>query len=68
MQYRNAQHISGGRIDCEIESPIWGWIPYTLDPADTDMTVDNGALLEAMIAADDVADQIADNAADQAPE
>ena len=60
MQYRNAQHISGGRIDCEIKNPIWGWIPYTLDPADTDMTVDNGALLEAMVEAGDVADEVAE--------
>jgi len=48
MNYRNAKHISGGRIDCEIEHPVHGWIPYTLDPADTDMTVDNDALLLAI--------------------
>lgn len=55
MNYRNAKHIPGGRIDCEIEHPVYGWIPYTLDPADTDMTVDNGALLAAMAEANDVA-------------
>jgi|TARA_R110000744_G_scaffold30630_3_gene72391 hypothetical protein len=48
MNYRNAKHISEGRIDCEIEHPVHGWIPYTLDPADTDTTVDNGALLLAI--------------------
>mgnify|MGYP003650922608 CR=1 FL=1 len=48
MNYRNAKHISEGRIDCEIEHPVHGWIPYTLDPADTDMTVDNDALLLAI--------------------
>jgi hypothetical protein len=48
MNYRNAKHISGGRIDCEIEHPVHGWIPYTLDPADTDMTADNDALLLAI--------------------
>tara|TARA_R110000851_G_scaffold325604_1_gene493717 strand:- start:30914 stop:31300 length:387 start_codon:yes stop_codon:yes gene_type:complete len=48
MDYRNAKHISGGRIDCEVNHPIHGWVPYTLDPADTDQTVDNAALLTAI--------------------
>jgi len=55
MNYRNAKYIDATRIDCEIEHPIHGWIPYTLDPADTDMTVDNNALLAAMASAGDVA-------------
>jgi len=55
MNYRNAKHISGGRIDCEIEHPKFGWIPYTLDPADTDMTVNNDDLLASMTAAGNVA-------------
>jgi len=48
MNYRNAKHTSGGRIDCEIEHSVHGWVPYTLDPADTDMTVNNDALLLAI--------------------
>jgi len=48
MDYRNAKHIDATRIDCEINHPIHGWIPYTLDPADTDTTVDNDALLLAI--------------------
>ena len=55
MNYRNAQYIDDTRIDCEIEHPEFGWIPYTLDPADTDMTIDNNALLAAMASAGDVA-------------
>ncbi len=55
MNYRNAQYIDDTRIDCEIEHPEFGWIPYTLDPADTDMTIDNNVLLAAMASADDVA-------------
>ena len=56
MNYRNAQYIDdNGWIDCEIEHPDFGWIPYTLDPADTDMTVNNDDLLAAMNAAGDVA-------------
>ena len=55
MRYRNAKYIDTTRIDCEIEHPEFGWIPYTLDPADTDMTVNNDELLAAMAEAGDVA-------------
>ena len=48
MNYRNAKYISDDRIDCEIHHPIHGWIPYTIDPTDTDTTVDNAALLTAI--------------------
>ena len=46
-EYRNAKVIEadGSRIDVEINHPEAGWIPYTLDMADTDMTIDNDALL-----------------------
>ena len=54
--YRNAKYINdSGWIDCEIEHEVHGWIPYTLDPADTDMTIDNDDLLAAMTAAGNVA-------------
>ena len=26
---RNATRISATRIDCEIQHPVFGWIPYT---------------------------------------
>ena len=56
MNYRNAKYINdNGWIDCEIEHPDYGWIPYTLDPADTDMTINNDDLLAAMAANGDVA-------------
>ena len=55
MKYRNAKYIDDTRIDCEIEHPEFGWIPYLLDPADTDMTVNNDDLLAAMASAGDVA-------------
>lgn len=64
MNYRNAQYIDDTRIDCEIEHPQHGWIPYTLDPADTDMSVDNNALLSAMNANGDVAAYVAPTAAE----
>ena len=53
MDTRNAQDIGGGRIDCDINHPIYGWIPYTIDPSDTDQTIDNVALLE------DIGDNVA---------
>jgi hypothetical protein len=55
MNYRNAKYIDNTRIDCEIEHPVHGWIPYTLDPTDTDMTINNDDLLAAMASAGDVA-------------
>jgi len=56
MNYRNAKYINdNGWIDCEIEHPEYGWIPYTLNPEDTDMTVDNNVLLAVMAERDDVA-------------
>jgi hypothetical protein len=35
----------------EINHPDFGWIPYTLDPADTDMTIDN-TVLRTLIGSD----------------
>jgi hypothetical protein len=32
-------------MDVEINHPQHGWIPYTLDPADTDTTIDNDAVM-----------------------
>ena len=55
MEYRNARYVTEEWIDCEINHPEFGWIPYTLDPADTDMTIDNNVLLAAMASAGDVA-------------
>jgi hypothetical protein len=52
--YRNAKYVTETVIDCEIEHETFGWIPYTLDPTDTDMTINNDDLLAAMEAAGDV--------------
>lgn len=42
---RNATYIDAdGSIDCEINHPEYGWIPYTLATHDTDTTVDNEAV------------------------
>tara|TARA_R100001198_G_C5202041_1_gene190672 strand:- start:73 stop:489 length:417 start_codon:yes stop_codon:yes gene_type:complete len=47
-EVRNAQslNIENTLFDVEINHPDYGWIPYTLDPSDTDITVDNSVLLE----------------------
>jgi hypothetical protein len=36
MNYRNAKYNAFGSIDCEIEHPIHGWIPFTADPNDVE--------------------------------
>jgi len=46
-QVRNAASLQSDnlRMDIEINHPDYGWIPYTLDPADTDTTIDNTAVM-----------------------
>ena len=46
-EVRNAQslNVENTLFDVEINHPDYGWIPYTLDPNDTDDTVDNSELL-----------------------
>lgn len=46
-EVRNAQSLNTENtwFDVEINHPEFGWIPYTLNPDDTDMTVDNSVLL-----------------------
>lgn len=34
MQIRNLQYNSHDTVDCEIEHPTYGWIPFTADPDD----------------------------------
>jgi hypothetical protein len=56
MNYRNARYVNDtGWINCELDHPEFGWIPYTLNPADTDMTIDNNVLLAVMAENGDVA-------------
>ena len=46
-EVRNAVSLQSDnlRMDVELNHPEHSWIPYGLDPADTDMTVDNSVLL-----------------------
>jgi len=36
MNIRNAKYNAFGAIDCEIEHPVYGWIPFTADPNDVE--------------------------------
>ena len=36
MNFRNAQYNAFGTIDCEIEHPVYGWIPFTASPEDVE--------------------------------
>jgi hypothetical protein len=44
MEYRNPQMLENGWIDCEIEHPEYGWIPFTCDPNDTGAQFDTAEL------------------------
>jgi hypothetical protein len=55
VNWRNPQFTADGRIDCEIEHPEFGWIPFTVDPADAGAAIDTAALDAAIRAAGDIA-------------
>ena len=38
MQVKNPQYNTLNTIDCEIEHPQFGWIPFTASPDDTEQT------------------------------
>jgi len=46
-QVRNAQSLQADNLsmDVEINHPQFGWIPYTLNPSDTDTTIDNDEVM-----------------------
>jgi hypothetical protein len=48
MNYRNPIYTKNGMIDCEINHPIYGWIPFTCDPNDTGAQFDTVALFSEM--------------------
>lgn len=45
---RNARslNVTNTLIDVEIQHPDYGWIPYSINPEDTDTTINNAELLE----------------------
>jgi hypothetical protein len=48
MNYRNPAYNYLGQINCEIEHPEYGWIPFTCDPNDTGAKFDTSALFAEM--------------------
>jgi hypothetical protein len=55
MNFKNAKYIKNGWIDCEIEHPKFGWIPFTCDPNDTGTAFDTKELFDRMVASNTVA-------------
>ena len=52
-EVRNAASLQADNaiMDVEINHPQYGWIPYTLDPSDTDTTINNDEVM-ALIGTD----------------
>ena len=48
MEYRNPQWSVNNFIDCEINHPKFGWIPFTADPNDTGTFFDVAELYDEM--------------------
>jgi hypothetical protein len=48
MNYRNPVFTATGTIDCEIEHPVYGWIPFTCDPKDSGAQFDTAELFAEM--------------------
>ena len=48
MDYRNANYNERGGIDCEINHPAYGWIPFTASPKDTGAAFDVAELFARM--------------------
>lgn len=54
MEYRNAKFIESNRIDCEINHPKMGWIPFTLDKSDAGSDIDVVKLYNEIISSGNV--------------
>jgi hypothetical protein len=53
MEYRNAKYNRHGTINCEVNHPKFGWIPYTASPDDVE---ELGKELYAEVAKGEVAE------------
>lgn len=58
-EYRNPARNRHGTIDCEIEHPKLGWIPFTCDPDDAEPPIDSATLYDRIEAAGGIADYVA---------
>lgn len=57
-EWRSPSFTSSGRIDCEIRHPVYGWIPFTVDPDDTGAQFDVAELDAAIRQAGSIADYV----------
>jgi hypothetical protein len=48
MEYKNAKRLGNGWIDCEINHPQYGWIPFTCNPQDKGAAFDVVELYNSM--------------------
>ena len=48
MNFRNPIYTNNNRINCEIDHPVYGWIPFTADPLDTGAEFDVADLYDRM--------------------
>lgn len=48
MNFRNPSFVKNGWIDCEIEHPVYGWIPFACDPNDKGADFDTKELFDRM--------------------
>ena len=55
MEYKNAKFIENNSIDCEINHPKLGWIPFTVDKSDTGSDIDVVNLYNEIISSGNVA-------------
>lgn len=49
MEFRNPVMLENGLVDCEINHPQFGWIPFTCDPHDTGSDFDVAELYARLI-------------------
>lgn len=59
MQWRNPKYNAFGSIDCEINHPVFGWIPFTANADDTGAEFDVSGMLAEINAAGNIAEYIA---------
>lgn len=66
MNYRNPRWNASGTIDCEIDHPELGWVPFTASPDDPQH---HGAeLYEAIVAAGGIAEYVPTEEPQEAPQ
>lgn len=54
-EFRNAQYLVDGRINCDINHPVYGWIQFTADREDTGALFDVVEFFDRMVASGQVA-------------